>query len=183
MPPSPVSRLPLPSTWFTWHDFLIREGSRVLDVACGEGRHSVAAASRGAQVVALDRDETQIEVGREFAENGGLKIDWRTVDLEAEWPDLGVFDAVLVFNYLDRARMPRILECVAPDGVLIMETFLTVQRTFGWGPTRDEHLLRPGELSRLVVPMEIIHGREVIEPVDTERWRAVAGIVAQNRTT
>ena len=183
MPPSPVSRLPIPSTWYTWHDFLIREGSRVLDLACGEGRHSVAAAGRGAQVVALDRDENQIEIGRDFAESEGLKIDWRTVDLEDEWPELGVFDAVLVFNYLDRARMPRVLERVAPGGVLIMETFLTVQRTFGWGPTKDDHLLRPGELGRLVAPLEIVHGREVIEPVDTDRWKAVAGIVAENRST
>jgi SAM-dependent methyltransferase len=181
VPPSPVSRLPIPSTWFTWHDFLIREGSRVLDLACGEGRHSVAAAARGARVVALDRDETQIEVGREFAENEGLAIDWRTVDLEDEWPELGVFDAVLVFNYLDRARMERIRERVAPGGVLIMETFLTVQRTFGWGPSSDDHLVKPGELGRLAAPLDIVHGREVIEPVDTDRWRAVAGIVAENR--
>ena len=154
----------------------------MLDLACGEGRHSVAAAARGAQVVALDQDENQIVLGREFAESEGLKIDWRTVDLEDEWPELGVFDAVLVFNYLDRPRMARILERVAPGGVLIMESFLTVQRTFGWGPTKDEHLLRPGELGRLVAPLEIIHGREVIEPVDTDRWKAVAGIVAENRS-
>jgi 2-polyprenyl-3-methyl-5-hydroxy-6-metoxy-1,4-benzoquinol methylase len=183
VPPSPVSRLPIPSTWFTWHEFLIREGARVLDLACGEGRHSVAAASRGAQVVALDRDESQLDVGRDFAEAGGLKIDWRTADLESDWPELGVFDAVLVFNYLDRVRMPRILQHVAPGGVLIMETFLTVQRTFGWGPTGEDHLLRPGELNRLVAPLEVVHGREVIEPVDTDRWRAVAGIVAENRSS
>ena len=179
MPPSPVFRLPLPSTWFTWHDFLIKPGTRVLDIACGEGRHSIAAAARGAQVVALDRDEAKIEAGRDFALAEGLDIDWRTVDLESEWPDLGVFDGVLVFNYLDRARMPRMLDCVAPGGVLLMETFLTVQRTFGWGPTSDDHLLRPGELSRLIEPLEVMHGREVVEPVDTDRWRAVAGIVAQ----
>jgi hypothetical protein len=34
----------------------------------------------------------------------------------------------------------------------------------------------------MVAPLEIIHGREVIEPVDTDRWKAVAGIVAENRT-
>jgi SAM-dependent methyltransferase len=183
VPPSPVSRPPLPSTWFTWHEFLIREGSRVLDIACGEGRHSVAAAALGAHVVALDRDESKLDLGRDFARAEGLEINWRSVDLESEWPDLGSFDAVLVFNYLDRVRMPRILECVAPGGVLIMETFLTVQRTFGWGPTRDDHLLLPGELNRLVTPLEVVHGREVIEPVDTDRWRAVAGIVAENRTS
>jgi SAM-dependent methyltransferase len=173
--------LPLPSTWFTWHDFLIGEGNRVLDIACGDGRHSIQAAVRGAQVVALDKDEAKLELGRDFARAEGVEIDFRAVDLESPWPELGVFDAVLVFNYLDRVRMPKILECVAPGGVLIMETFLAVQRTFGWGPTSDDHLLRPGEINELVKPLDIVHGREVLEPVDTDRWRAVAGIVAERR--
>ncbi|MEO8201852.1 MAG: class I SAM-dependent methyltransferase [Gemmatimonadota bacterium] len=181
MPPSPISRLPLPSTWFTWHDFLITEGARVLDLACGEGRHSIRAALRGAHVVAVDKDETKLDAGRDFARTEGVEIDWRAVDLESAWPELGVFDAVLVFNYLDRVRMSRILESVAPGGVLIMETFLTVQRTFGWGPTSDDHLLKPGELHRLASTLDIVHGREVVEPVDTDRWRAVAGIVAERR--
>lgn len=176
-----MSRLPLPSSWFTWHDFLIREGARVLDVACGEGRHSVAAAARGAHVVALDRDDAKLELGREFARAESLDIDWQTVDLESEWPELGVFDAVLVFNYLDRVRMSRILDRVAPGGILIMETFLATQRAFGWGPTSDDHLLKPGEIKKLVAPLEILHGREVVEPVDTDRWRAIAGIVAERR--
>jgi len=169
----------LPSTWFTWHDYLIGKGSRVLDLACGEGRHSVAAATRGAQVVAMDRDDAKLELGRDISRAEKLEIDWRTVDLESAWPELGVFDVVLSFNYLDRSHMSRILQAVAPGGVLIMETFLTTQRMFGWGPTNDDHLLRPGELKTLVEPFEILHGREVIEPVDADRWRAVGGIVAE----
>ena len=151
----------------------------MLDLACGEGRHSVAAAARGAHVVALDRDEAKLEIGREVARAQGFDIAWDAVDLAGDWPQLGVFDAVLVFNYLDRAGMSRILQHVAPGGVLIMETFLTAQRAFGWGPSSDDHLLKLGELQTLVAPLEIVHGREVFEPVDTERWRAVAGVVAQ----
>jgi len=83
-----------------------------------------------------------------------------------------------VFNYLDRAKMPRILDLVEPGGLLMMETFLRAQRELGWGPTADEHLLRPGELARLVAPLTIVHGREVIEAVDAERWRAVASVLA-----
>ena len=153
----------------------------MLDLACGEGRHSVAAASRGASVTALDRDEVKLDIGREVAQAEGLEIDWRTVDLEGAWPDLGVFDVVMVFNYLDRAAMPRIVELVAPGGALIMEAYLIAQRTFGWGPSNDAHLLKVGELQSLVAPLEVAHGREVFEPVDAERWRAVAGVVAERR--
>ena len=111
-------------------------------------------------------------------------VDWQQADLEDAWPDWGLFDAVLVFNYLDRPRFPRAREAVRKGGLLIVESFLTTQREQGWGPTADAHLLLPGELARLVAPFEIMHGREVAEPVDTERWRHVASVLrAEYRLT
>jgi len=177
----PVSRVPRPSTWFFWYAHLIRPGARVLDLACGEGRHSLAAAALGATVTAIDRDEARLATARELAEAQGWSIDWRIADLEDTWPELDVFDAVLVFNYLDRAGMPRVRDRVAPGGVLMIETFLTAQRELGWGPSSDDHLLLPGELARLVKPLRILHGREVVEAIDADRWRAVASIVAVRR--
>jgi SAM-dependent methyltransferase len=176
----PLPRIPRPSTWFLWWAHLIRPDARVLDLACGEGRHSLAAAALGARVTAVDRDEARLDTAKELAENNGLSIEWRIADLEETWPELGCFDAVLVFNYLDRARMPRVREVIAPGGILIMESFLTAQRELGWGPTSDDHLLRPGELARLVAPLRVLYGREVLEPIDAERWRAVSSIVAVN---
>ncbi|CAN5866179.1 hypothetical protein BH24GEM1_BH24GEM1_11460 [soil metagenome] len=174
----PVSRTTRPSTWFLWHSHRLGPGTRVLDLACGEGRHSLAAAALGARVSAVDRDGARLAAARERAEAQGLDIDWVTADLDQPWPELGTFGAVLVFNYLDRARMPRIIEPIEPGGFLMMETFLSTQRELGWGPTSDDHLLRPGELARLVAPLEVVHGREVLEAVDAERWRAVASVLA-----
>ena len=151
---------------------------RVLDLACGEGRHTLAAAMLGADAVGLDRDETRLATARELADAQDITVDWRVVDLEGPWPELGGFDAVLVFNYLDRARMPEVRDLVAPGGLLMMESFLTGQRELGWGPTSEDHLLRPGELARLAAPLRILHGREALEPIDAERWRAVASVVA-----
>jgi SAM-dependent methyltransferase len=129
-------------------------------------------------VVGVDRDAAKLATARERAAAANLTVDWREADLEAPWPELGGFDAVLVFNYLDRASMPRILGLVAPGGRLIMETFLEAQREAGWGPISERHLLRPGELARLVAPLTVVHGREVFETVDAERWRAVASVIA-----
>jgi SAM-dependent methyltransferase len=154
--------------------------SRVLDLACGNGRHAIAAAQLGAKVVAVDRDPDCLASARAFAAKAGLLVDWQEADLEDEWPDWGVFDAVLLFNYLDRPRFSRALDAVRPGGIVIAESFLTTQREQGWGPTADAHLLLPGELARLVAPFEIVHGREVAEPVDTERWRHVASVCARN---
>ena len=174
----PASRTIRPSTWFLWHGHRLGPGTRVVDLACGEGRHALAAAARGARVTAIDRDEVRLAAARERAEFQGLAIDWMAADLEEPWPELGAFDAVLVFNYLDRAKMPRMIELLEPGGFLMMETFLITQRELGWGPTSDDHLLRPGELAPLVEPLTVMHGREVVEAVDTERWRAVASVLA-----
>ena len=175
---SPVTRATRPSTWFLWHAHMIRPGARVIDLACGEGRHSLAAAALGAEVVGVDCDAAKLAAARGRASAANLTVDWREADLEGPWPEFGSFDAVLVFNYLDRASMPRIQGLVAPGGRLIMETFLEAQREAGWGPTSERHLLRSGELIRLVAPLTVVHGREVFETVDAEHWRAVASVIA-----
>ena len=48
-----------------------------------------------------------------------------------------------------------------------------VAPAYFWHPTLY-HLLEPLELSRLVAPLEIVHGREALEPLEGDRWRAVA---------
>jgi len=179
--PAPVLYISRPSPWLFWHHHRIRSGARVLDLACGEGRHGLLAAQQGAVVTAIDKDSAKLDTGREAAARLGVTIDWRCTDLEGEWPELGQFDVVLVFNYLDRARMPAIRELVGPNGLLIMETFLDWQRELGWGPTSPDHLLKSGELAMMAKPLEMVHGREVYEPLDAGRQRAVASIVAQRR--
>ncbi len=177
--PAPVLYLPRPSSWLIWHDYLFHPGMSVLDLACGEGRHGLKAAQWGATVVAIDADETKLETGREAASRLGVTVDFRCADLTGEWPELGRFDVVLVFNYLDRPKMDRVRSVVAPGGLLLMETYLEWQKAIGWGPTKEAHLLAPGELARLVAPFEVLHGREVFEPVDSTKVRAVASVVAQ----
>ena len=179
--PPPVLYLPRPSTWLTWHEYLFRPGMTVLDLAAGEGRHALKAAQWGAECTAVDADTGKLDLGREAASRLGVSVEFREVDLTGEWPAFGVFDAVLVFNYLDRDRMPAVRDLVAPGGLLFMETYLEWQRALDWGPRRAEHLLAPGELTRLVIPFEILHGREVFEPVEGNKIRAVASVVAQQR--
>lgn len=154
----------------------------VLDLACGEGRHALKAAQWGATVTAVDCEETKLETGREAASRLGVTVDFRSADLEGVWPEFGSFDVVMLFNYLDRDRMAEVLGLVGPGGLLFMETYLEWQRALGWGPTKDAHLLAPGELATLAAPLEVLHGREVFEPVDANKVRAVASIVAQKRS-
>ena len=168
-----------PSTWFFWHSHLITRGSRVLDLACGAGRHGLAAASLGAEVTGVDRDAAALARAKAAGARQGLKATWLEWDLTSSAPPLGTFDTLLIFNYLDRQRLPELFDFLRPGGLLFMETFLEEQRAFEWGPTSDAHLLKRGELTSLVRPLEVLYGREVIEPLAGAKWSAVASVVAR----
>jgi SAM-dependent methyltransferase len=180
--PTAADRPARASTWFFWHAHRIRPGMKVLDLAAGAGRHAIAAAELGAEVTALELDAATIARGEAAAAERKVQVAWRETDLTKPWPELGVFDVVLCFNYLDRARVHEVVARVAPGGMLMMETFLVAQRHLGWGPQSDDHLLRPGELNGLVAPLAAVHGREVVEPLEGERWRAIASVLAERRS-
>jgi tellurite methyltransferase len=151
----------------------------VLDVACGTGRHSLAAAALGAEVTGLDRDASRLEAARAEARERNLNVTWLEWDLTTGPPPLGTFDVLLIFDYLDRAGMPALLEFLRPGGLLMMETFLEDQRAFDWGPTSDAHLLRRGELPLLIKPLVVLHGREAIEPLGGVQLSAMASVLAR----
>ncbi|MDH5315236.1 MAG: class I SAM-dependent methyltransferase [Gemmatimonadota bacterium] len=158
---------------------MITKGARVLDVACGTGRHSLAAAALGAEVTGLDRDASRLEAARAEARERNLNVTWLEWDLTTGPPPLGTFDMLLIFDYLDRAGMPALLEFLRPGGLLMMETFLEDQRAFDWGPTSDAHLLRRGELPLLIKPLVVLHGREAIEPLGGVQLSAMASVLAR----
>ena len=61
----------------------------MLDLACGEGRHGLAAAALGADVVAVDRDADALAAAREVAGQAGVRVDWQQADLEDAVARLG----------------------------------------------------------------------------------------------
>ena len=129
-----------PSPWIVRFTPLVPAGGTVLDLACGGGRHVRWFAERGHAVTAVDRDGSALDTLAGICE---------TVEADIEngpWPLAGrQFDAVVVTNYLWRPLYPRILEAVAPGGVLLHETFAAGNETVG-KPSRPDFLLRPGEL-------------------------------------
>jgi SAM-dependent methyltransferase len=57
-------------------------GMAVLDVAAGTGQVAIAAARRGARVVATDITPAMIEWGKEESAAAGVDIEWREADAE-----------------------------------------------------------------------------------------------------
>src|SRR3954469_23036671 len=73
----------------------IAAGDRVLDVGAGTGNAAIAAARRGARVVASDLTPELFEDGRARAAQAGAHLDWVQADAEALPFADGEFDVVL----------------------------------------------------------------------------------------
>lgn len=139
-----------PSPWVARFAPLVSVGARVLDLACGNGRHLRLFAGRGVRVTGVDIDL------RGVADlTGADNVTLRQLDLENgdPWPaDLTGFDAIIVTNYLHRPLLPDLVAALAPGGLLIYETFAMGNQRHG-RPSSPAFLLRAGEL------LDLAHGR------------------------
>lgn len=158
---SPVShtQVPLhgagePSDWVRRWSHLARPHGRLLDIACGHGRHMAWFAALGCEAMGIDRSAEAIAVASRF----GTCLQ---ADIEnAPWPlmQAGVpqrFDVVIVTNYLWRPLLPTIVQSVAPGGLLLYETFTWGNETVG-KPSRPDFLLQPAELLQVCRELHIV---------------------------
>lgn len=147
-----------PDPWVSRFLPLVPPGGRILDLACGSGRHGRLALAAGHPVTLVDRE---LQAVADLAEHAELIA----ADLEAQpWP-LGErsFAAVIVVNYLWRPLLPAIRAAVAPHGLLIYSTFGRGQERFG-RPRNPDFLLRPGELlAETAVGFRVL-GYELVGP-------------------
>ena len=138
-----------PSAWVVrWAD-RVPAGGRVLDLACGKGRHARYFAARGHPVEAVDGDPVKLGLLE-----GIPGVHARRADLEGgPWPYAGQqFGGIVVANYLHRPLFPQLLAALAAGGVLIYETFAAGNERYG-RPSNPDFLLKPGEL------LEAVRGR------------------------
>jgi len=150
-----------PAAWLARHAPLLPGAGRALDVACGRGRNALWLAARGLTVDALDRDADTIAALQAAALDRGLTVHARVADLESGAPDIpaAAYDVVVVTHYLHRPLFPVLVAALKPGGLLVYETFTRAQALRG-KPSNPAFLLEPGELRRLVQPLEIIAERE-----------------------
>ena len=149
------------SAWVQRWSHLVPAGASVLDVACGSGRHVHWFVQRGGRVTGVDRDAVATAPLVDLAE---IVV----ADIEAgPWPLAGrQFDAVVVTNYLWRARLPDVIASVAAGGVLVYETFAAGNESVG-KPSNPKFLLQPGELLQACAGLRVVAFEDGFE-VDRE---------------
>jgi SAM-dependent methyltransferase len=149
----------------------------VLDLACGSGRHSLAAARLGLQVLALDRNEKAL---RALHRAAAPQVQCVRVDLEAGH---GIpvapasCGAILVFRFLVRPLARAIVRALRPGGLLLYETFTTHQRNLGQRPRNPAFLLEPNELPKLFSELQAIAYEELVS--EGPRPAALARLLAR----
>ena len=108
----------------------LEPGARILDLACGQGRHAIELAARGFRVTGLDISEPSLEVARTRAAERGLQVEFERLDMRDLAAD-SRFDAVCNFSssfgYLPReeddlAVLLRVARALRPGGHFLIET-------------------------------------------------------------
>jgi len=109
---------------------LLQPGRRILDVACGGGRHSLAMARRGAMVTGIDLGPAAIATARRRAKKAGLQVEFVQGDIRClEY--VAAFDAV-TFIFGCFTEMPRhdatevlrrLSRSLRPGGLFVLDVY------------------------------------------------------------
>jgi SAM-dependent methyltransferase len=137
----------------------LQPGDRLLDMGCGGGRHAYEALRRGARVVALDADDTEMKdvsvlleamVQEREAPAGASGTVCNGNALALPFPD-GTFDRVIASEVLehipgDRTAIAELTRVLRPGGTMAV----TVPRWFpelvNWALSDDYHMVEGGHV-------------------------------------
>ncbi|MSR58180.1 MAG: class I SAM-dependent methyltransferase [Planctomycetaceae bacterium] len=124
---------------------------RALELACGLGHNSIWLARQGWKVDAVDVSPIGLSLAAELASANGAAVNWIAADLDQFVPHIETYDLVCVFRFLDRVRLPAIIEqALRPGGRLLYETFTTANLARPESHmTNSDFALTANELPRL----------------------------------
>ena len=118
-------------TQFAIRTLSLEPGDCVLDLCCGQGRHSIALASTGINVTGVDLSEEMLAIARESSQHMDTPPDFIEADMRNLPQTLsGKFDAAInmfsSFGYLeseadDQAVLHQVANALKPGGQMMMD--------------------------------------------------------------
>lgn len=118
-------------TQFTIHALDLQPHHRVLDLCCGQGRHSIALAKTGLTVTGVDLSEEMLTIARSSAEEADIPLTLHQADMRNLPNHLSnKFDAAInmfsSFGYLeseddDQQVLHQVHKALKPGGKLLMD--------------------------------------------------------------
>lgn len=97
------------------------KGNKALEIACGSGRNSIFLAQNNFTVDAYDISWVALDT---LNKKNNPNITTKQIDLEGFTPNKNNYDLVVMTNYLDRDIIPKLLEALKPNGIIIIETYM-----------------------------------------------------------
>lgn len=148
----------------------LKDGSAVLDMGMGEGRNAVFLAQKGHKVTGVDISSVAIKKSYLLAKEFGVKIKGVVASLESYKIPKGSFDAVVCFYYVDRKLSQKMMEWLAPGGIIIYEAFTLKQRSKkGHRKDPESYYLKEQELLTMFSGMRVL---KYEEPQHENKFRA-----------
>jgi SAM-dependent methyltransferase len=107
----------------------LERGARVLDLACGHGRITLALARHGYRMTGLDLSPRSLELAREAAARDALEVDWVHADMR-EIPPGSAFEAIVSiftsFGYFQKEQenqrvLDGVARALAPGGRFLID--------------------------------------------------------------
>jgi len=132
-----------PSMWVVTNSRYLVPNAKVLDLACGSGRHTKFLIEKGFDVTSVDIDQNALNEVAKISKSHVLSVDLEN----GEWPFAErSFDGIVVTNYLHRPHLELMTNTLTDRGLIIYETFMIGNELYG-KPSNPEFLLRPNELN------------------------------------
>ena len=142
-------------------------GSRVLDVACGEGRNSVWLALHGCEVTGFDISGLALQKARHLAEEHAVSVALDQADIRTYDWGAGQFDAIVcIFIQFaapsDRERLfAGFLTALRPGGIVLLQGYTPKQLDYRTGgPGEVSHLYTRSMLEVAFAAFELVHLEE-----------------------
>lgn len=151
---------------------------RAIELACGVGHNAIWLAERGWSVDAVDISPAGLTIAAKLAAQEKVEVNWIAADLDEYVPGENSYDLVAVFRFLERTRIPRLIErALRPGGVLVYETFTVAHLARPDSPMKNPAFaLSRDELPRLFPGLELVSYAE-LDLAD----RSVARLVGRKR--
>ena len=148
-----------PCDWLESNADLLNGKGKALDIAAGEGRNSVFAASLGYKVICMDISDIALAKAKTLATENNVDITLLSADLDNSPLPENEYDLVLCFNFLERKLFPEIKKTLKSNGILVYETF-TVDY-LKYSSFKRQWVLEHNELLKAFEGFRILQYREV----------------------
>ena len=155
-------------------------GVRMLDLACGIGRHAVSMARRGYRVTGVDFNPRYLDIARTEAQQAGVEVEWVAGDMRAlafERAFDGAYSYFTSFGYFSDEQNESVIAGITRSlelggrfllDMMNRDWLLTHPQQRTWNPREDGALLME-EITLELRTSRVISRQTLIEPAGGPR--------------